>query len=361
MTPPTGDTDAVFGCVLGLAVGDALGVPREGMSARRGERLFPNLDKHHFFFGHGMFSDDTEHACMTAQALLVSGGDVERFKRSLGRRIRWWFAGLPAGIGHATVKACVKLWCGFSPDRSGVFSAGNGPAMRSPILGAAFRGDRDKLRAYVSASTRITHTDPKAECGALVAAWAVHRAAETRLGAPPTAAAFVAELRELLAGEEAATALLVSLDLMAQHLEAGRTVAEYAASLGLKHGVSGYIYHTVPVAIYAWLRHPDDYRAAVQAVIRCGGDTDTVAAVAGAIVGARVGKAGIPSELLAGIIDWPRSVHWVDTLAARLAEGKWRESPQPTHSLAVWVLPLRNALFFVWVLLHAARRLLPPY
>ncbi|MCE9564214.1 MAG: ADP-ribosylglycohydrolase family protein [Planctomycetes bacterium] len=355
------DADAAIGCFLGLAIGDALGVPREGMSARRGERLFPNLDRHHFFFGRGLFSDDTEHACMTAQALLVSGGDIERFTRSLGSRIRWWFAGLPAGIGHATVKASLKLWCGFSPNSSGVFSAGNGPAMRSPILGLVFGNDREKLREFVRASTRITHTDPKADCGALVAAWAVHRAVDTRHGSPPTAAEFVAELRELLAGEESAEPLLTSLDLMVQHLEAGRTVAEYAAALGLKHGVSGYIYHTVPVAVYAWLRHPDEYRAAVQATIRCGGDTDTVAAIAGAIVGARVGKVGIPPELLSGIIDWPRSVRWVESLAARLAEGKWRDSPQRALPLAVWALPLRNAIFFVWVLLHAARRLLPPY
>lgn len=353
--------DPFVGCLLGLAIGDALGVPREGMSQRRGERLFPNLERHHFLFHYGMFSDDTEHACMTAQAILTSGGDLDRFKRSLGRRLRWWFACLPAGIGHATLKACLKLWCGFSPDRSGVFSAGNGPAMRSPILGACFGNDCDRLRAFVRASTRLTHTDPKAECGALAVAWATHRAAETRHTSPPMPAAFVAELRELLAGEAASEALLPSLDLLVVNHEAGKTIAEFAAAIGLGRGVSGYIYHTVPVALYAWLRHPNDYRSAVQATIRCGGDTDTVAAIAGAIIGARVGKSGIPREWLDGIIDWPRSVRWVESLAARLADGTWRDSPQLAQSLALWALPFRNAVFFVWVLLHVFRRFLPPY
>jgi hypothetical protein len=121
------------------------------------------------------------------------------------------------------------------------------------------------------------------------------------------------------------------------------------------------MYHTVPIALYAWLRYPDDYRTAVQSAIRCGGDTDTVAAIAGALVGTRVGRAGIPPEWLRGIIDWPRSVRWVTGLAERLGDGAWRTAPQPAHPLAVWALPARNAAFLAWVLVHAARRLLPPY
>jgi ADP-ribosylglycohydrolase len=354
-------SEAVAGCLLGLAVGDALGVPQEGMSPRRIARLFPDLDRHHFLFGRGVFSDDTEHACMTAQALLVSGGDVSRFTRSLGWRLRWWFAGVPAGIGRATVRACVKLWCGFPPTRSGVWSAGNGPAMRSPVLGALFGNDLPRLREFVRASSRITHTDPKAECGALVVAWAVHCAAATRGTAPPSPAALVAECRDLLSGEPAAADLLASLDTLVVWLAAGHSVAEYAAALGLSKGVSGYIYHTVPVAVYAWLRHPDDYREAVQSVIRCGGDTDTVAAIAGAMVGARVGKPGIPRELLDGIADWPRSVRWVERLAARLNDTDWRTTPQRALPLSVWAIPFRNLAFFACVLGHVARRMLPPY
>lgn len=358
MTP---HPDAITGCLLGLGIGDALGLPREGLSPRRGERLFPHLDRHQFIFRRGMFSDDTEHACLTAQALLRSGGEVERFTHSLAWRLRWWLLGLPAGLGHATLKSCVKLWLGFSPKRSGVFSAGNGPAMRSPILGVCLGPDPEKLRAFVRASTRISHTDPKAECGALAVAWAAHRAGESRGGPAPVAGAIVTELRELLKGDAGAEKLYPSLDKLVDSLAAGRSVAEFAAELGLSRGVTGYTYHTVPVALYASFRHPDDYRAAVQAVIRCGGDADTVAAITGAIVGARVGKGGIPPAWLSGVIDWPRSVRWVESLAARLSDGKWREAPQRAQPLAVWALPVRNAVFFGWVLLHAFRRLLPPY
>ena len=57
-------------------------------------------------------------------------------------------------------------------------------------------------------------------------------------------------------------------------------MADFAASLGLTNGVTGYIYHTVPVAVYAWLRHYGDFRVTLEAVLDCGGDTDTVGAIA---------------------------------------------------------------------------------
>src|SRR5829696_7451472 len=132
------DEHSLTGCLTGTAVGDALGLPHEGLSPRRARRLYPDTDRYHFLFGRGMFSDDTEHACMTAQALLVSGGEPTRFVRSLAWRLRWWLLGCPLGIGRATLKACLKLWFGVPPDRSGVFTGGNGPCMRAPILGVKY-------------------------------------------------------------------------------------------------------------------------------------------------------------------------------------------------------------------------------
>src|SRR5262245_13547063 len=94
--------DVLAGVLLGTAVGDALGLPREGLSPRRAPRLYgaPPL-RHRFLFGRGMTSDDTEHTCLVAQALLRHPDDVSRFARSLGWGLRWWFAGVPAGIGLA--------------------------------------------------------------------------------------------------------------------------------------------------------------------------------------------------------------------------------------------------------------------
>jgi ADP-ribosylglycohydrolase len=87
-------TDTLTGVLLGTAVGDALGLPREGLSPRRARRLFggPPL-RHRLVFGRGMVSDDTEHACVTAQALLrsprrTSSGASSRLIDSLVSRPR---------------------------------------------------------------------------------------------------------------------------------------------------------------------------------------------------------------------------------------------------------------------------------
>ena len=76
---------AYVGCLLGTAVGDALGLPYEGISPRRASRLFPDLGRHHLLFGKGMVSDDTEHACLVAQSLVRSRGEIKEFEALL----RW--------------------------------------------------------------------------------------------------------------------------------------------------------------------------------------------------------------------------------------------------------------------------------
>src|SRR4051812_39635203 len=114
--------------------------------------------------------------------------------------------------------------------------------MRSPLLGVCLGSDRERLKDFVRASTRMTHTDPKAECGALAVAWAAHRAAESRETTPPEAGAFVAEVRELIGAEPAAAKLLESLEAVERSLHARRSTEEFAAVvLGLTRGVTRYV------------------------------------------------------------------------------------------------------------------------
>lgn len=345
------------GILLGTAVGDALGLPAEGLTPRRRRRLFPGSWRHRFLLGHGMISDDTEHALLVAQSLLNSPADPAAFQRNLARHLRWWFLGLPAGIGLATARACVKLCMGFPPNRSGVFSAGNGPAMRTAIIGGYFCGNPTAVEAFVRSSTEITHTDPKAMVGALavarLAAWAVQHDADS----PPS----VEELSDLLLSGSGEPEWIRLVCEMKTALLADLTVSAFAAKLGLENGVTGYIYHTVPVVAYAWLRHYGDFRSTVEAVLDCGGDTDTTGAIAGALAGATVGVTGIPCQWRKGITDWPRSMRLLEQVAERLA--RQREEGRPLGSVPYcWpcVLP-RNLLFLAVVLFHGFRRLAPPY
>jgi ADP-ribosylglycohydrolase len=311
--------------------------------------MFPRLDRYHLLFGKGMCSDDTDHACMVAQALASSAGNPRRFASSLSWRLRFWLLGLPAGVGFATLRSILKLWLFFPVHSSGVCSAGNGPAMRSALLGIRFADDDAALIQHVAASTDITHRDPRAHCGALAVALAARSSMRGE-----SAQEFIAHLRRFLKPFGAAGAELLDLTERAA-ASAAKPTSDFAASLGCTRGVSGYMYHSVPVALHAWFSSPRDFAAAIPAVIRCGGDTDTVAAITGAIVGAGVGTAGIPQPWLKGLWDWPRGVQWIELAAERAMRG---EGPL---FLAPWSLAARNLLLLTVVLAHGFRRLAPPY
>lgn len=346
--------DRIAGVLLGTAVGDALGLPREGLPPARAAKRFGTEVRHRFLFGRGMVSDDTEHACMTAQALLASRSDPARFARSLAWRLRFWLLGLPAGAGFATLRSVLKLWIGFPPGRSGVFSAGNGPAMRSALIGVVFRDDDAKLAEFVRASTRLTHTDPLAEEGAL--AVAIAAAFASRIEGPPAVREVLRALWDRCPGARFRDAL----DLASRLLEQGAAPSEFARALGLEGGVTGFILHTVPAALYCWLRHPGDFRRAVEDAILLGGDTDTVAAIAGALAGAEAGAGGIPEDWISGLWEWPCGAAWMKELASRLSDRFFRDGPD-LGPLFVFLpgVPPRNLLFLAVVLLHGFRRLLP--
>ena len=347
---------SAVGSLLGTAVGDAIGLPYEAMSARRAARLLGSPDRHRFVFGRGMGSDDTEHTVMVAQALIASGAEPAAFAHDLGWRMRWWLLGLPAGIGFATMRALIKLWLGFGPHRSGVFSAGNGPAMRSAIVGAAI-DDEKAMRQLVSICTRITHTDPKAEYGALAVALAAHLVArQESVGAE----AYARHLAKILPDDAPARELLELIDRAIASASAGHVTETFVRSLGCRHGVTGYVYATVPAAIHAWLKHPGDYEAAIGEIVACGGDTDTTAAIVGGIVGSGVGKSGIPPEWIDGLAEWPRTVTWMEELAAALERPASRDGANAPGVFVPFLL-LRNAFFMGVVLVHVARRCLPPY
>lgn len=348
-------TDSIAGAILGCAVGDAMGLPYEGLSRQRGRRLLGPPDHHRFLLNRGMVSDDTEHTCFVAESLCHEPTNVDQFAEQLAVRLRWWLAGLPAGIGFATLRATTKLWLGYGAAQSGVFSAGNGPAMRSPVLGAAI-DDLELLRDYVRAATYITHTDPKAFHGALavaVATWCAKRGLET----PDQ---FLNTYQPLVStdSQEEFTDLVSAL---MQSLAAGDSTVAFAEQLGCRRGITGYVFHTVPIALHAWLCHPRDYQHAIEEIILCGGDTDTTAAIVEAIVGAGVGRTGIPAAWLDGLCEWPRSVSWMERLADATEAAMTTGQPTKTPRHLPFVGLGRNALFLAVVMAHIGRRMLPPY
>lgn len=342
------------GLLLGCAVGDALGLPREGLSSRRARRIFGEKLRHNLFMGLGACSDDTDHCRIVSQCLLQTSSSSE-FERCLAWKLRGWFLTLPPGLGMATAKSCLKLLVGFPARCSGVVSAGNGPAMRSAIIGAFFADDFQKIKVYNRISSRITHTDPSAEEGAWVIAVAAAYAMQGENG-ETTAMLFFRHIFPVLKGAEL-------IDLLARvkaGLEIKLTLADMARQMGMEQGISGYINQTVPMVIFAWLRYFGHYEATITELIRQGGDTDTTAAIAGSLAGITCRREGIPASWQKGIFQYP-SIHWLSNLAVLLEQKKEIQHNKKRVFLLWPLLLIQNLLLLCIVLLHGVRRLLPPY
>jgi len=339
------NSETLEACLLGGALGDSLGLPSEGIRASRIMKLRPAPLRQCLINGKGMVSDDTEHAVMTLLSLRESRNNPEDFATKLASRLRWWLASIPAGIGLATARSILRLSIGINSQRSGVWSAGNGPLMRAPIIGAWFADNPDFRDEYVKVSTSMTHRDPRALESARIIARATAMAALRKTDGNHE---ILAELETDVQSEE----MRIRFPLIRKSLEESESVSEFANRFCRKPGyVTGFAPDSAAVALYAWLRHRHDFRATIESVIRAGGDTDTIAFIAGSIAGIDCGKHGLPSDWIQGLQDWPINRSFIE----RISHGAIPRYPG-------WPISLfRNAIFLTIVLCHGFRRLLPPF
>jgi ADP-ribosylglycohydrolase len=206
----------------------------------------------------------------------------------------------------------------------------------------------------VRASTRLTHTDPRAEEGALLVAQAARLGIA---GAKLEPIEFLQAAVSRVSGSE----LRDAVGAAAQALSACKSPLEFAQSQGWMKGVSGYVNQTVPAALYCWARLPSDFQRCVEDAVLLGGDTDSVAAITGAISGAHLGCDAVPSHWIAGLAEWPRTTQWMTRLATALASAVENQTAvEPTSMRWLATVP-RNLAFGTIVIVLAFRRLLPPY
>lgn len=181
-------------------------------------------------------------------------------------------------------------------------------------------------------STRITHRDPRAEASALLLArWARGHATDELIEA----------LDDVALRERCARAAALA--------RAGASEAELRVGLGFESGVSGFVGDTLPAVIFCVLRRPEDARAAIDAALCLGGDTDSVAALVAALAVAR--GAALPRAWLSGLHDRPLGVAWIERCVDALAEG--RRPPR----LAFAACLARNLAMLCIVLAHGFVRL----
>lgn len=330
--PP--DPDRLRALMVGSAIGDAIGLPCENLSARRVEkRLARKGLRHGFFFGRGMVSDDTEMAVGALRAWMESGGDLESFCDHQISELRRWILTLPVGIGRATAISCLRLLINRNTENPGYSSAGNGPCTRALWLG----GDLEPGQAHpISASAMLTHTDSRAVDGAYVIAMAARHA--VRYPFPPDRDWVEMEAKQI-ADDKMSADLLRSAELAWSN--------EPASALLEGKKPTGYVGNTVPLALHLWLKHGPDYRGCVDEAIRLGGDTDTLAFLAGGLCAATGGTASIPQEWRHGLRDAPISMDYIEALADAAIGGK--EAPKLKRLHYLWRTPVMWASVFTHI------------
>jgi ADP-ribosylglycohydrolase len=322
--------DAVAGSLLGLAVGDALGFVVEGeppgeaaayvtdwiRPGRAADRARPG---HRF----GQYSDDTQLA-RELLASFLDGRGTWAPAAFAGRIARLFQHGADVGAGPGTRSAALRIAAGtpWTEAATPAPYAGNGSAMRAGPLGPLLAGRPDELRRIAVEQSAVTHRDPRCAAGALAIAGAAGLAATTSSLVP-------GELLETLAGwiepvEPRTAEALASLEpwLALEPPTAADRIHGLDQGSPSRHGIgfTPFVTTTVAWSLYAFLHSPDDYLESVCTAIAAGGDTDTTAAMTGAIAGARIGPSGLPSALVSRLEDrgtW-RAVD-LDHLARRCA------------------------------------------
>ena len=290
------------GALLGLVAGNQLGVPTELLGTPEAIRkAFPNgvLDltpppKN------SPYDDDAAMALLLGESLLASrdfdASDVAR---------RWlkWMKVDGRGIGLTTKRALTLIERGKEPFEAGRLanqenpgrSAGNGSVMRCIPVALRYHDNIDRLIRVSTQQAAITHADERCTWGAA----AVNLAARELLHGNIY---FIEEVLHRI-GDRAPRALRDAIHRVPRERESALPIAVI--------GEAGYVVHCVEIAFW-FVTHDRTLEEALVALAQAGGDTDTNAAVAGALLGARYGEVALP----------PR---WIDQLVgaqgiAKLAE-----------------------------------------
>lgn len=347
--------DAIHGLMMGVAIGDAIGLPREGLSRLTSLRMFgrPAL-VFRLLPGVGIYSDDTHLMLMAAQSILRSHSEWRPFSRSYLGRLAWYPYSLPAGAGRATILAALKSAFRITGLPTGCNSAGNGPVTRAMFLTLALNGTDHRIAKWVEDSTRLTHTDPLATDGCLVLSRLAQIAGTTR--SKPIDS--LESLQQLIAVSKEA-ALRDKLSELIPFIEQSRSPSAVARHFGWESGISGFIIPTTVMATYCFLRYPTNFKLAVLSTVRLGGDTDSVAAIVGGLVGAHVGYNKLPTELVSRLKVAPHDAAWFTEMAERLSH--WPHGVEDLHfAPALPSHPLmqlfRNLLTLLLILLHICLR-----
>lgn len=293
---PNATEDRFLGALLGLAIGDALGMPVEGWPAAKiAERLGRIEGYHRRVFPDGTaiepgeFTDESEVVLCLVESMTANSGQLD--PDNVGARLlflargeskRWMSEETRAALARADETLEFRVPLDEDGPATGEVAARGVPL---GLLHAVGPFDPDRLRAETETAVRLTHGSPAAITAALAVAYGVRLAAR---GETP-AAAWAGETAAFLGGGAVAAAL-AEVD---RRQASGNPIAETLAVIGTGSPAA----EAVPAAFAAAMAAPA-FEDGVLTAVNAGGDTDTVAALAGALAGAANGASGIPQPLI---------------------------------------------------------------
>ena len=292
------------GALLGTALGDAVGRPFEGRAHVDPAQVDAWLDA-----GEQLtWTDDTAMTIALSRSLIAQRGgiDLELLGDAFAltyRREPWrgYGAGPPqvfaaAAEGVSYLEAATQLF-------GGAGSYGNGAAMRAAPVAIAGHDDPRRVAQLARAQATVTHAHPLGQDGAALLALSVWAVAATP-GRP--AADAIGDQLGLLDTDEMRRAATAALDL-----DTGLGAEAIVGRLG--NGLAAI--EAVPAALAVFLRAPEQPRDVLAGAVALGGDTDTIAAMAGALVGAHLGGTGLPRDLLDRLEGHEELIDLADALA----------------------------------------------
>jgi ADP-ribosyl-[dinitrogen reductase] hydrolase len=291
--------DKYRGCLVGGAIGDALGRPVESWPARLVADRYPtglrDFEADPGWSGGpvGTITDDTQMTMLVAEHLLDDEG--HRLTDLVHRIMRWGTHG--RGIGQATHEALTNYANRKLP--AGVKSAGNGTTMRCAPYALALAGLGHRQVSLVADGSRLTHDDNTAAAAAVIQSAAVNLCLATSAEALDPHAF----LDTLVALFDSAPVPALAL----RHREGRFTVLELVtevhdfldlpASVAFGHFHNGaYVMETLPAVLACFLTNRREPESAILDAVMGGHDADTVAAMVGNLAGALHGYNALPQR-----------------------------------------------------------------
>ena len=303
--------DKFRGAILGCFLGDAFGAGFEGMNPDRARFHMSKLSKK---FSRS-YTDDTDMTLALAESIAQTGGvDAEDIAKRFSLH-----CDLTRGYAIGTIKAVLALRAGLKWHQVArvVFnegSFGNGAAMRVSPVGLFYHHDLEHLEGMAMKQASITHVHPLGQWGAVMQACSVGLVVKQSSKEPFRKEQMVTSLREIL--WRGPIEYVRALNKIEEMFGQGKKLEAREVVQSLGNGVEAHF--SVPSACYIAITYSPDFCDAISAAISLGGDTDTIAGMVGAIVGAHVGEKGLPLEWIEQLEDGPRGRSFARGLADRL-------------------------------------------